>query len=175
MKLPDEPAHLIPAAFNSLFFCKNANLLASSSCLSLAFLFAFFPCVFANLARASDNISFSERGISITPTLASRRTVIIHIDRVGSSSPRLWIRIDLSGPQPPNIDTRLSFDVLPSPQTKFFIVLCLGVVKELLVPLQTLRRGTPYYRSDSPPLRGHQLGEMQEFLILRLGPFYFFD
>ena len=34
--------------------------LASSSCFSLAFLLAFFPCVLAKRALASDNISNSK-------------------------------------------------------------------------------------------------------------------
>lgn len=41
----------------SIFRCQI--YLASSNCFSLAFLFAFLPCVFANLALASDNISNS--------------------------------------------------------------------------------------------------------------------
>lgn len=36
-----------------------SSYLASSSCFSLAFRLAFFPCVFANLALASDSISNS--------------------------------------------------------------------------------------------------------------------
>ena len=53
--------HSIPAALSSLLFCNAASLLASSSCFSLAFRLAFFPCVFANLALASDSISSSEK------------------------------------------------------------------------------------------------------------------
>jgi len=52
-------AYGIPAARSSLCFWRDANRLASSSCLSLAFRFAFLPCVFARRARASDNISSS--------------------------------------------------------------------------------------------------------------------
>ena len=52
--------HSIPAALSSLLFCNAASLLASSSCFSLALRLAFFPCVFANLALASDSISSSE-------------------------------------------------------------------------------------------------------------------
>jgi hypothetical protein len=51
---------MIPAALSSRFFCKTASRRASSNCRSRAFRFAFFPCVFASRARASESISFSE-------------------------------------------------------------------------------------------------------------------
>ena len=57
--------YAIPAALNSLRFCKEARRRASSSCFSLAFRFAFFPWVFARRARASDNISNSEGNLII--------------------------------------------------------------------------------------------------------------
>mmetsp|Transcript_8259 Transcript_8259/g.30467 ORF Transcript_8259/g.30467 Transcript_8259/m.30467 type:complete len:215 (+) Transcript_8259:1905-2549(+) len=53
-----------PAALSSRRFCRDANRRASSNCFSLAFRFAFLPLVFANRARASDNISFSSSSIS---------------------------------------------------------------------------------------------------------------
>jgi hypothetical protein len=42
--------YMMPAAFNSRFFCRTANLRASSSWRSHAFYLAFFPWVFASLA-----------------------------------------------------------------------------------------------------------------------------
>ena len=52
--------YMIPAAFNSHFFCKTTKCLPSWSFISCALYFAFFHCVFLSLALASDYISFSE-------------------------------------------------------------------------------------------------------------------
>mmetsp|Transcript_6460 Transcript_6460/g.17869 ORF Transcript_6460/g.17869 Transcript_6460/m.17869 type:complete len:206 (-) Transcript_6460:2389-3006(-) len=60
----------MPAARSSRFFWSDASRRASSNCFSRAFRLAFFPFVFANLARASDNISFSSSSISTASGLA---------------------------------------------------------------------------------------------------------
>mmetsp|Transcript_47895 Transcript_47895/g.97894 ORF Transcript_47895/g.97894 Transcript_47895/m.97894 type:complete len:225 (-) Transcript_47895:190-864(-) len=73
----------IPAAFSSLRFCKIARRRASSSCFSLALRFAFFPRVLANLARASESISFSSSSMSTGSGLAGLHSGL------GSISPGL--------------------------------------------------------------------------------------
>ena len=172
----------MPAAFNSRFFCRNANLLASSNCRSLAFLFAFFPCVLASLALASLSISFSadQRGVCRRYSLhrvssrmewckvPAQPTVIVHIDRVGSRGPRLWIRIDLARFETPHIDRRLRLDIVSRTQPQIVIIFHLRIVEELLVSLQTLSGGPADDGRYRPPLRRHEFSEVQQLLIFRL-------
>jgi len=124
----------IPAALNSLYFCSNADFLASSIYLSLASRLAFFPLVFANLTLASASICF----ISYQK-IKSFLLTFIHINRIRLSWFNLWRGIDLARFQLPRVI--FIIDILP-----------LRLIQKLFIMLNTLCRSSPHYRRYRAPL-----------------------
>uniref|UniRef100_A0A1I8HLX8 Guanylate cyclase domain-containing protein n=1 Tax=Macrostomum lignano TaxID=282301 RepID=A0A1I8HLX8_9PLAT len=88
--------------------------------------------------------------------------VLVHIDGVRLGGLVLRTGIDLAGSQPPRV-------VIAA------FVPHLGLVDEELVALQALGGCAANYRRNGAPLGGHQLGHVDEFLVLLAGPFGLFN
>lgn len=102
-------------------------------------------------------------------------TVLIHINRIRPRSLCLLINIDLSRPQPLHILRRRARLTTKPRQPQLLRLLGLGIIQQLLIPLQTLRRGSSDDRCNRSPLRGHQFRQMQQLFVFRFGPFDLFD
>merc|ERR1719192_3029838 len=85
--------------------------------------------------------------------------VLVHVLGVGARWLRLWIGIDLARLELP----RIIGDVAA-------ILLALSLVQQGLVSLQALSGGPADDWSDGPPLCGHQLGQVEQLLVLLLRP-----
>lgn len=98
------------------------------------------------------------------------RTVFVHVDRVGSSRLRLRVGINLSGPQSSDVLRRRSaLGPTRSSQRQLLLALAsLGLVEQLLVPVQTLGGRSTDDGRDRSPLRRHELGQVQQLFVLGL-------
>ena len=57
-----------------------------------------------------------------------------------------------------------------STKPQLIILSRLRFIQQLLISLQALRRGSSDNRCNCAPLRGHQLCQMKQLLVLLLGP-----
>lgn len=90
---------------------------------------------------------------------------------------RLRIRVSLPRSKPPDIVrarcARLAS--LGARETQLRALPSFGLVQELLVPVQALGCGSADDGRDGPPLGRHELGQVEQFLVLIAGPLDFAD
>mmetsp|Transcript_24788 Transcript_24788/g.58820 ORF Transcript_24788/g.58820 Transcript_24788/m.58820 type:complete len:221 (+) Transcript_24788:657-1319(+) len=101
--------------------------------------------------------------------------VLVHVHRVGPGGLRLGVRVDLARPELARLARAAGQAVPPGggpgpgPRAA---VRRRGLVQEALVALLALARRPPHERPDGAPLRRHQLGQVQELLVLLPAPLH---
>ena len=90
--------------------------------------------------------------------------VLVHVHRVGARGLGLGVGVDLARAKPPRVIRGV-----------VVLVPLRRGVQQLLVPLQALRGRPAHDGRDGAPLSGHELGEVQKFLILLPGPLRLLD
>mmetsp|Transcript_20181 Transcript_20181/g.32242 ORF Transcript_20181/g.32242 Transcript_20181/m.32242 type:complete len:267 (+) Transcript_20181:594-1394(+) len=110
--------------------------------------------------------------------------VLVHVDGVGTRWLRLWMRVNLAWSQTPQMPAtqlllRRALDeqfLLGVVLISLSLLLCAHHrVQQMLVALEALCGGPTYDGRDAPPLTRHDLGEMQQFLVLGLTPLRLLD
>ncbi|CRK27851.1 hypothetical protein BN1708_004512 [Verticillium longisporum] len=103
--------------------------------------------------------------------------VLVEIDRVGPRRLALGVRVELAGPQAPHVVGRggLRLGAVGPRQAQAAGLAGLGLVEELLVALEALVGGAADDGGNGAPLGRHELGEVQELLVLLLAPFDLLD
>ena len=96
------------------------------------------------------------------------RTILVHVNGIRASRLRLRVGVDLSGAETADIVRAGSCLSTGTSKPELLVFLRLRLVQQLLIPLQALRRRAADNRGYCPPLGGHELGEVEQLLVLRL-------
>ena len=103
------------------------------------------------------------------------RTILVHVDRIWASRLRFRVGVYLTRTQASDVVRTGTGFPSRTRETELLILLRLSLVQQLLIPLQALCRSPANDGCYRAPLGWHKLGEVQELLVLRLGPLCLFD
>lgn len=94
--------------------------------------------------------------------------VLVHVDGVRARWLGFWVGVDFTRTKPADVVCAGRCLCAGAGQTELLALLCLCVVEQLLVALEALGGRAADNGSDSAPLGGHELCEMEQLLILGL-------
>lgn len=141
-----------------------------ASCLELALFLqdgeaaGLLELALAGLALCLFALSICETGARLGQHLL---LVLVHVDGIGACRLGFRVGVDFARTQAANVVGARTV-VAGASKTKLLVLLCLRLVEQLLVSLETLDSGAADDWGNGTPLGGHELCEVEELLVLGL-------